>query len=551
MVIRPSLCTTISSLSVEHHSFCDCSRYRRNVVTVSGFDHTSCHDGVVLLPHLPTPVIGKERWFVHSQCVHNVLSALSGRVFRCVPSPQRPRLESGMRIARMLGTLIGDVRPISYEHVVRSFVGVRRKRYQRAFDWVSKHGVYYKSDVKMFVKVEKIKYSSSKVNPDCRAIQFRDPRYLLTLARYIKPFEHRFYNINDVFGCSGQIITKGMDPTSKAALLRSKAGRFVAPYFMELDATRFDAHVNKSLLEMEHYVYNRCFADPVLAKLLKKQLVNKGSCSGPSDTWRVNYVVEGGRMSGDMNTGCGNNIIMLIMLVDVGRSMVSAGIIKGFDIMLDGDDSVLIVDGIPSEQFVKEFFLGYGMTIKVDNITNVLEEVTFCQARVVQTVEGLKFVRDPMKVLTATLVNPKFVDWATLPKLLKTIAQGELSLCYGVPVLDPFFRALLRAADALMSRRGRKDGGLLKHTNMLAYRLADVLPSDWRNLREVVISPNARDSFATAWGISLAEQRILEDAFREYVLCIEERVHGEGLDLVNWQFDPFSREFRTGVDYSC
>lgn len=537
-------------MAVEHHSFCDCSSRGRNVVTVSGFDNTCCQDGVVVLPHLPTPVIGENRWFVHSQCVHNVLSALSGRVFRCVPSPQRPRLESGKRIARLLGTLIGDVQPINYEQVVRSFVGVRRKRYERAHRWVQKHGVYYKSDVKMFVKVEKIKFTRAKINPDCRAIQFRDPRYLLTLARFIKPFEHRFYNISDVFGCSGQVITKGLDPLAKAALLLSKASRFNAPYFMELDAARFDAHVNKSLLEIEHMVYNRCFQDPVLRELLRKQLVNKGSCSGPANSWSVKYTVEGGRMSGDMNTGCGNNVLMLIMLVDLGRNMISDGVITGFDLLLDGDDSVFIVDATPDEAYVVEFFLGYGMNIKIDNVTTVLEEVTFCQARVVSTSDGLKFVRDPMKIITSTLVNPKFVDWLMLPKLLKTIAQGELSLSYGVPVVDPFFRCLLRCAEQIMSARGLRDGGLLKHTNLLTYRLDSTLAPGWRRLREVEITPESRDSFARAWGFGLAEQHQLEDVFSSHVLSIEKRVHGEGLDLSNWLFDTFSREFRIGIDYS-
>lgn len=537
-------------MSVEHHKFCDCSRFVRNVVTVSGLDHTSCQDGVVLLPHLPTPVTGWKKWFVHSQCVHNVLSALSGRVFRCVPSPQRSRVESGRRIARLLGTLIGSVRPISYEQVVRSFVGVRRQRYQRAHDWVRKHGVYYSSNVKMFVKVEKIQFNPDKVNPDCRPIQFRDPRYLLTLARYIKPFEHSFYSIKDVFGCRGQIITKGMTPQAKADLLHQKASHFAAPYFMELDAARFDAHVDKELLKLEHAVYNRCFNDPVLRKLLTKQLINRGSCSDRDSTWRVNYTVEGRRMSGDMNTGCGNNVDMLVMLVDLGLEMVAQGTIRSFDIMLDGDDSVFIVDRVPSEEFVKDFFLGYGMSIKVDNITNVIEEVTFCQARVVTTAEGRKFVRDPSKVITATLVNPKFRDVNSLPRLLKTIAQGELSLCYGVPVLDPFFRSLLRCAEGIMSKRGRGDGGLLKHTSHLSYRLADCLPSDWKRMRHVNISQEARDSFARAWGISITEQRRLEDAFSQHTLSLDCWTHGDGVDVSRWLFDAFAREFRGGIDYS-
>lgn len=541
MVNRPFVCTG-GLPTLKHRIGCTCpapESYPTRLSLQSNWENyssTTCICADQKVTHLPQLHGGYNKYFVHGSCVHNVVNALYGRVGSCVPSPSAHGLSLLKEMALHLSNLIGTVTPSKYEAVIASYSGGKRRRYQEAFRNIQL-GKQPTGKIKMFVKAELIKYNGEKRNPECRAIQFRDYEYALELARYVKPFEHKLY-----IACGGRfppmpVITKGMDSAVKAALLMEKVKRLGGDiWYLALDAERFDAHVSDKLLGVEHGVMSRCFGfSKRLQKLLKKQINNKGTARCKNGA-KVKYTIRGGRNSGDMNTASGNNLLMMTMLNVFGTTYFERG---NYDFVLDGDDSVFIHKGqqLP-EQEIEDFFRNFGMTIKIDRYTRDLNDVDFCQAKVVK-VEGFhKFVRNFRTVLPKTLTNPKFANKNIRPKLLKTIALGELSQCYGVPVLDPFFRKMIDVADSVMSNRGKRDGGLLKPGQYLPWRLLNVLPKDWKTIRGSTIAHETRKHFSEVFDISVRSQLQLEKRIADIrINLLEQAVERPGIDVKNWLYD--------------
>lgn len=541
MVNRPFLCTG-GLPTLKHRIGCTCPApegYPTRLSLHSNWENyspTTCFCADQKVTHLPQLHGGYNKYFVHGSCVHNVVNALYGRVGSCVPSPTAHGLVLLKNMAVHLSNHIGIVTTSKYETVIASYSGGKRRRYQEALRNIQL-GKRPTGKIKMFVKAELIKYNREKRNPECRAIQFRDYEYALELARYVKPFEHKLYRV-----CGGRfppvpVITKGMDSAAKAALLMEKAKLLGSGvWFLALDAERFDAHVSEELLRIEHVVMLNCFGNVGrLRKLLKKQINNKGTARCKNGA-RVKYSIKGGRNSGDMNTASGNNLLMMLMLNVFGETYFGKG---NYDFVLDGDDSVFLHKGHQLQELViQNFFRNFGMTIKIDKYSRDLNEVDFCQAKVVK-IEGFhKFVRNFRTVLPKTLTNPKFSNKSIRPKLLKTIALGELSQCYGVPILDPFFRKMISVADSVMSNRGKKDGGLLKPGQYLPWRLLNVLPKDWKILKESRIAYETRKHFSQVFDISVQSQLQLEKRIADLQInLLEQAVERTGVDRKRWLFD--------------
>jgi hypothetical protein len=300
---------------------------------------------------------------------------------------------------------------------------------------------------------------------------------------------------------------------------------------LELDASRFDAHVSKELLEIEHLFWKRCNSDPAFAELLGWQIMNKGAAY--TKQGRIRYSVEGGRMSGDANTAAGNCVLMSCMLSAFGISLGAK-----FDFLCDGDDSVFFYQGPRvKESDVIDFFRSFGMTMKIENRTTEFRSINFCQGKPCYIDGRWTLVRDPYKILSKTTINPKFSIKSLRPKLLKTIAQAELSLNQGVPVLQEYLLALKRIADQHMSSRGKRDGGFLK-MGWADYRLRRDLSSDWTAIGGKPVTDRARLDFSVAWNVPVSEQLYLEESFRTWDFdLMSTGVTGGGFDVGRWLYD--------------
>lgn len=521
---------------LKHAPDCQCSVNKKFQLKITGHYPTSCERSKLEVIHLPTPLPlhASKYFFYHQNCIHNALSALIGRVAKCVPSPTPARLDRLLTLSQMLGKSLGSTIPITYEQVIESYRGFRKKRYERAYNKIQKFGFNFDPTVSMFVKMEGISYSANKVNPDCRAIQFRKPEFGLTFGKYIKPIEHKLYGAKGPKPFpSTQFIAKNLNPVQRAQLMKLKYAAMSGCVIYEFDVSRFDAHVTEMLIDVEQAFYKAMNSDAEFAQLLKLKKKSKGKIRG--DTWAIKYSLRGGRMSGDMDTASSNCVIMATVLAYLGETIEAVT-----DFIVDGDDSVFFCSNhnIPDE-FFYTFFKECGLTIKIDNKTVHLHEVTFCQSRLVELDDRDVMIRDPIKLMSKLTINPKFSEVDPY-QLLEVICLGELSIISGCPVIDPFVRKMLQLARVQINGRNKMKGS----KDWMDYRQRRDVHGDWWKLKVTPITPQARLSFMAAWGWSIYDQHEFESMLDKIDIDLNsELIHDEGIDVVRWLTDCFMREF--------
>lgn len=455
----------------------------------------------------------------HYDCPSNQLRSLVGRVAGIVPKPTGLGLAKLKLASTRISFFIPPTSANPLWDMPARYTGAKRRKYEEACAYVESQPISRKeARVKMFVKPERMD-PGAKVNPDPRAIQFRDPRYCVLLASYLHPIEHHVYNISC---CSSGVprsrnVAKGLNSVGRADLFVRKSLAFDAPVYLGVDASRFDKHVSAEQLALEHAVYLRSNPHPEFQRLLSWQLNNVGI----SNLGLV-YKVRGRRMSGDMNTAAGNCLIMLMM---ISAFFDGLGVPK-WDCLCDGDDAVLIVEDSAVSSVAARLaptFLDFGHEMKVEAPTGNIFQVEFCQSRIVEFQPGrFKFVRDYRAVMSKSLSGIR--HWTVAPyrlRVLQAVGLCELVLNLGVPVLQAFAEAILRNVGRPSSR-----DIVLAPTGLVSRCRRDLdalgVPIEAVRARPVLMC--ARESFADAWGLPITEQRRLE------------------AQLSLWQFD--ARAFR-------
>lgn len=533
MAIRPLFCPG-KDAPVEHRPGCECSLRTKARLELIGLpENYTCDAKTRFLVHLPKPphALAEQRYFVHTQCVCSNINALVHRVGSCVPQPAVYEMMKLKCRAKALAEAIGWHETLPLEEVVKRFVGKKRVRYQNALEQYRLRGLWRKDgNVREFVKQEAILFNPNKINPSCRAIQWRDPVYTLLLISLIRKTEEALYFCRGGKGFPAtRFIAKNMTPKQRALSLRAKFDAMPGVKVLELDASRFDAHCTKKILEVEHSFWLSCNPSGLLRRLLSLQIRNRGSFV--TNSHRVKYTVEGGRMSGDGNTAGGNNVIMACLLSQFGLDHF-----EKFDFLCDGDDSVFFYKGDDiTDEAVKTYFQRFGFTMKIENRPDRFEEIGFCQCKPVKVAGEWLMVRDPSKVMSRTTVNLKYVQKGRRRSLMKTIGLGELSIYAGVPILDVYYKRLIASAEYESKKVVKLDEDYIRSD----YRLARDVPRDWIRQRNIPITPEARETFSLAYGISVTEQLEVEDVLRGWRCAPESPdVLGEGVTLNHrWAFD--------------
>lgn len=494
----------------------------------------------------PPCSLAHDAYFVHRSCVCNHINALYGRVGSCVPYPQQSSLGALEDLAFVLGRLVGKHSPVPASSIVQGFKGKKRRRYEDAERELNATGVRSRhTKVKMFVKQEGVRFLEDKINPSCRAIQFADFVYILEHASLIKAAEHALYDVegDGKFFPRGRFIAKGMTPTVRARTLHEKAEGMPGCTIYEFDASRFDAHITEDLLKIEEKFWRLVLGGgrkmrERLDRIMRSRTTIRGGFRVGDE--HFGYSCRGGRCSGSADTAASNCVQMSIQLSSfVVWLKQNWDADLQFDYLVDGDDSVFFYKGRPfTETMVKEFFKENGLTMKIEGVRTDLREVNFCQSKPCRINGRWTSVRDPVKIMSKTLTNMKFEDEALRPKLLKTIALGELSIFYGSPVIDKFLRRLIAGAEAGMSNRGKRDGGILRGDFWMTYRQQRDIPIDfWRRDYPSEVTPQAREDFAVAWGISVEEQLRIEENLSEWTPSLIVSHRGEPVDSRAWEFD--------------
>lgn len=449
---------------------------------------------------------------VHQSCAGNVLRGVVERLFfvegaeglQHPPQAQVGVFEKGMRrFSALVAKRTGIATPISLDKFPEMYSGRKRTVYQAAVESIHLDGVTIRDAfLKTFTKAEKVLFEKNGLfcDPAPRIIQPRDPRYNAALGCFLKPIEHRVYEaINKTWG--ELTVMKGLNATRRGAAFVSAVSRRRYPAFLSSDYSRFDQSIGTQALKFEHSFYISLFPghQKELARLLKMQLVNKGRAYCADGT--VSYVVEGCRMSGDMNTSLGN--VFLACGVAFAFKEFS-GI--DFTLLNDGDDCCFIMEQEDVDRFSRlfvPFVLTYGFRAKLEKPVTELAAVDFCQCSPIWTPGGTVMIRNPHKALAKDATSILPMHQHLMPqRLYSAIGEGGLSMSRGVPVYNSFYLAMIRAG------AGVKFGSL-----------PSILDSGFHHMHQGVqlqndsIHPRTRFEFWLAFGILPDLQLELEAYF--------------------------------------
>lgn len=338
--------------------------------------------------------------------------------------------------------------PITRQQFVETYSGRKRVNYQKALDSLDVIPLRPKdSYIKTFLKFEKTNFTNK--DPVPRVISPRDPRFNIEIGRYIRPIEERiFKSIGKVMG--RDTVMKGMNAVQIASSITRKWNEFKKPVAVGMDASRFDQHVSKEALAWEHSIYGRCFWQQKhrsrLHSLTRQQLSNK--CFGRVGDGEVEFVTDGVRASGDMNTSLGACLIMCAMVFSYSHELS----IK-IELVNNGDDCVVIMESGDYSRFAShapKWFKEMGFTMVIEEPVYTLEQISFCQTQPVFVGPGAFdyiMVRDPRVAISkdATCMHPyyrpvEFLGW------IKAVGTGGMSLAGSLPVWDSFYDMYLRSS---------------------------------------------------------------------------------------------------------
>lgn len=398
----------------------------------------------------------------------------------------------------------GKVSPMTDQEFLDSYGGAKRRCYEAAVESFRDRPLEERDcEVKVFTKDEYRKPGGAP-----RAIQPRSPRYNVKLGRHIKHLEHKIFDaIDEIFdpSRSHRTVAKGMNMNTRGETIAKMWSEFNDPIAVGLDASRFDQHINKILLDNEQRIYQMWAvghgADlPSLKSLLRAQLVNKGCYRGKDG--KLKYQVQGCRMSGDMNTSLGNVVVMCMLMY---AYFSHKGLLGKVRLLNDGDDCVIIMDRKYLKPFIHgltDWFLEMGLTMEFDGIYHSLESIEFCQSRPVLINGKYRLVPRPTKRLYSDVITTKRIDVKKVYlKQVGAIAGCGLAASSGLPVFQSFYSWLGRGATPWIPEQGN---------HYFKYRQELVKGMDVKT-RE--INWEDRISFYFAYDITPSEQILLEQYY--------------------------------------
>jgi hypothetical protein len=478
----------------------------------------------VHLQHLSPPV----HFGVHNSSIQNLERAIKERVFFVksengdfvpAPAPKPHHFEAKLSVFRQqLIDRLPSTTPIQIREFPLLYTGRKRTIYENAVQSLMHEGVSVKdSKLKAFVKAEKINFTA-KGDPVPRVIQPRDPRYNVELGCFLKPVEKQLYKaINRVFGST--TIMKGLNAESAGRVVKQKWDKFSRPVAVGLDASRFDQHVSVDALKWEHAIHLRMTQGRAnklkLSKLLAWQLDNRGV--GYCRDGKLRYSVKGKRMSGDMNTGSGNCLLMCAMIY----SYCFERKISNYELMNNGDDCVVIMEQRDLERFqqgLDSWFLGMGFSMKVEEPVKVIEQIEFCQTHPV--FDGCKYVmvRNLKNGLSKDCLSLTYNDTInSLFHYYRELGEAGLHLTGGIPIWQEFYNRLLGCVpDAVKSSKRR--------SNVYSQNVGMMMLADGMHRKYADVTAAARFSFYLAFGVTPDEQRSVESYYENVTISFDKKM---------------------------
>ncbi|QKN84402.1 RNA dependent RNA polymerase [Rice Tombus-like virus 2] len=438
---------------------------------------------------------------VHANCEHNEAAAMKLRTLGPTPDDPVAFPQEVLDEFAHLRLLVKrfNLQKWSLAQTASTYTGRLRRRYEEALvslrdEWLQPRDF----KLEAFLKGEKFDPTKKVSKP--RMICPRSSRYNLVLASYLKPLEHALWkHWKKGWGCRRtRVSAKGLNGAHRAALIADKFEEVGDCVCFEIDGKAFEAHITKRQLRLEHGVYKAAYGSRELADLLSCQLELKGVTAGG-----MKFKRDGCRASGDFNTGLGNTLLMGAFTSACVDRFFSSNPNSRVSILADGDNALIFVDRAHAAELRGSFrSIMSGLCaheMEVENPVDVLEQTVFGQSQPVETVEGLKMVRNLHKTLAGAFCNYRHYDKKNFAvSLVHEIALAELSLNRGVPILQPYFNEVVR-----ITRGCRR---VKNAENFLEGHLIGVSVSD----KTIPLTPSSRLSFERAYGLDPREQIRLE-----------------------------------------
>jgi len=486
------------------------------------------------------------QWIIPNRNVINLERGVVTRVFKVKDKDgnyadcPRPTTQSTAELNMFRKVVLDVLEPhpfVPLEMIPGLYIGPKRKRNQSAVD--SFRSVPLReldAHISAHTKVEKVNVAlgimcvGGKAHhlhaKDPRVIQARTPRYNVKLAQYLKLNEHRYFSAIDIaysrFNAKqdfSRTIMKGLNAAQQGKEIAAKWAMFQNPIAVRIDAKRFDQHCSPLVIRFEHTFYKRGLARLLnadqqreLAWLLQRQLANK--CFGRCHDGTIKYTAHG-RMSGDLNTGLGNVVIMCSLMYgyfshvrnNVARDFPALDPIQ-LQLVNNGDDCCVIVerehlDYVTSA--LEDWFLRYGFEMDIEGLAHSLEQIKFCQSHPIWTPHGHVMVRAmPMSFAKDSInLDPRvdFDTWRT------NIGTCGLALTAGIPMAQAYYSSML---------------GSLPMKRELNYTTGMEFLAHGMESRVLPIHPLTRVSVYNAFGILPDRQRCIEKYFLEMTYSKEQ-----------------------------
>jgi len=326
-------------------------------------------------------------------------------------------------------------------------------------------------------------------------------------------------------------VAKGLNADQTGHLASQKYAGFTDCAMVGLDASKFDKHVSREMLQWEHSVYTAVHKnDPELSQLLSWQLTNRGT--GHTPEGRVKYKVHGCRMSGDINTSLGNCLIMC-GLVHAYSSYCGVRT----KLMNNGDDCVVFMERRDVNKFsrpLEGWFREMGFLMQVEKPVYELEKMVFCQTQPVWVDGGYRMVRDP-RVAAAkdcrTVVD--ISSQSAAKKWAAAVGDCGASLTDGIPVSREYYACLQRFGGGLSSKINEHPA-MVSGMSFMAWQMED---------RHRKVSARTRYSFWLAFGMLPDQQRIAEKYYRQYTVGYSTPTLIDGSTKASFSGAPFAYFF--------
>jgi hypothetical protein len=485
----------------------------------------------------------------HKNCLINLEKSVLERVFfvkdaqgnfTSPPTPARGVFARRLRpFERIISRCVRTQVPLSGEEFLATVVPAKRRAYEEAFTSLLEDPLKpFDAYVNVFIKYEKEVFQGKTPVPRC--ISPRSYRYLFSDGCYYHRLEKIIQeDIDNVFQES--TVMKGKTVEGVASVIVEKWTSIPDPIAIGVDATRFDQHVSYDALRWQHEIQSMYYAGEDKSRykrILRMKLENKGRGRTPDGSLR--FGTRGKRMSGDMDTGGGNVLLMCAMMYCYFRSLdIPEDRIK---LINNGDDCVIFTSR-RYESLVRStldpWFLSMGFSMVCEPTSHHIEQVEFCQMRPVNIDGRWRMVRNPMRAIPKDCTSIRRIDIPSVyKKWTSAVSDCGLSLCNGVPVQQAFYESIGNAHCGVRVKRST--------SRRVQQRAARLIAQDdsglykWKSESKVKwapVSESTRISYWIAFGITPDHQRYLETFYNETTTCwgkavVEPKHHPSALYLL-------------------